>query len=329
MRSKLFIGLAFLLILKIRAQQGSSEFTLQGAIDYALKHNATYLNAEADGLQAKYKKNEILGLGLPQINASLDVKDYLEIPTSLLPGQFFGAPPGTFIPVKFGTQYNSTAGVSASQLIFSSDYIIGVKAAKQVMLLSEKNTLRTKAETVQNVSKAYYMALVSKERIKLLDANLTRLKKLLDDTKAYNKEGFVEKIDVERLEVTFNTLVTEKEKTDRLIGLSETILKFQMGYKLSDPITLSDKLDAEQQNALTLGDNSKIDFSKRPEYGLLESQKSLNEMDLKRHRLSYLPTLVGYASWNYNAQRTKFDFFDGAQKWYPIGIIGATLNVPI
>lgn len=329
MRSKLFTWLALLLILKISAQQSSTEFTLQGAIDYALKHNATYLNAQADALQSKYKKNEVLGVGLPQINGSLDVKDYISIPTSLLPGQFFGAPPGTFIPVKFGTQYQATGGASLSQLIFSSDYIVGVQAAKQVMLLSEKNTLRTKAETVQNVSKAYYMAVVNAERVKLLDANLSRLKKLLDDTRAYNKEGFVEKIDVDRLEVTYNNLVTEKEKTTRLITLSETLLKFQMGYKLSDPITLSDKLEGEKQDAAaSIGDN-KIDFSNRPEYSILQTQRKLNEFDLKRNRMAYLPSLVGYASWNYNAQRTKFDFFDASQKWYSIGIIGATLNVPI
>ncbi|MFL5753688.1 MAG: TolC family protein [Bacteroidia bacterium] len=138
MRSKLFTWLALLILLNIQAQTASTEFTLQAAIDYALKHNPTYLNSEADALQTKYKKNEILGLGLPQINGSLDVKDYISLPTSLLPGQFFGAPPGTFVPVKFGTQYNATAGVSASQLLLSSDYLIGVQAAKQVMLLSEK-----------------------------------------------------------------------------------------------------------------------------------------------------------------------------------------------
>ncbi|MFL5753689.1 MAG: TolC family protein [Bacteroidia bacterium] len=179
------------------------------------------------------------------------------------------------------------------------------------------------------MSKAYYMALVNKERIKLLDANVSRLKKLLDDTRAYNKEGFVEKIDVDRLEVTYNNLITEKEKTERLISLSETLLKFQMGYKLSDPITLSDKLDAEQQSALTMNDNGKINFANRPEYAIAETQRSLNELDLKRNRMAYLPTLVGYASWNYNAQRTKFDFFDASQKWFSIGIIGATLNVPV
>jgi outer membrane protein len=327
MRTKLYTWLALLIIGKSFAQSAGSttEFSLQAAIDYSLKHSASYLNAQADEKSASYKKNEILGVGLPQINGSFDLKYYAKVPTVVAP---FG-PGGSLLAIQFGIPYSATPSLTASQLIFSSDYIVGVQAAKHVIALSEKNTLRTKAETVQNVSKAYYMVLVNKERVKLLDANLTRLKKLLDDTKAYNKEGFVEKIDVDRLEVTYNNLLIEKEKTDRLIGLSETLLKFQMGYKLSDPITLTDKLDAEQQNAATPAADSKINYSNRPEYSLLETQRKLNELEIRRYRMGYLPSLVGYANLGYNAFNTKFEFLEKSQNWYPVALVGATLNVPI
>ncbi|HRD37324.1 MAG TPA: TolC family protein, partial [Bacteroidia bacterium] len=109
-----------------------ADFSLQAAIDYAIKHNANYLNAELDVKMNEYKRKEITGIGLPQISGSVDYKDYFELPTSLLPGQFFGAPPGTFIPVKFGVQYNMQAGGTISQLLFSSDYIVGLKAAKEL-----------------------------------------------------------------------------------------------------------------------------------------------------------------------------------------------------
>ena len=87
---------------------------------------------------------------------------------------------------------------------------------------------------VAQVSKAYYNVIINKERIKLLEANILRLKKIFDDTKAFNQQGFAELIDVERLEVQLNNLLTEKDKIVKLIGLSETMLKFQMGYKLDE-----------------------------------------------------------------------------------------------
>ena len=307
---------------------GSSNYSLKQAIDYAFKNSPNYLNAELEIQNSKYRKREVLGVGLPQINSSVDLKDYIDIPTSLLPGQFFGAPAGTFIPVKFGTKYNATAGFSASQLIFSSDYIVGVKAAKELINLSTINVNRSKTELVSSVSKAYFNVVVNKERIKLLDANIIKLKKIFDDTKAFNQQGFVEQIDLERLEVQYNNLVVEKEKTDRLIGLSENLLKFQMGYKIAEPIVLTDSLTFENNDVASLL-SGKMDISKRADYQLLQSQQRLYQLDLKRQRLGYLPTMAAYGSYQFNAQRQKFDFTDGSQSWFKISLIGGTVNLNI
>jgi outer membrane protein len=327
---KYAIGLSLTLsVLTVNGQQASSaNYSLQQAIDYAYKNSPNYLNAELEIQNSRYKRKEVLGVGLPQINSSVDLKDYIDIPTSLLPGQFFGAPAGTFIPVKFGTKYNATAGFSASQLIFSSDYIVGLKAAKELINLSTINVYRSKSELVSSVSKAYYNVVVNKERIKLLDANIIKLKKIFDDTKAFNQQGFAELIDVERLEVQYNNLVVEKEKTDRLIGLSENLLKFQMGYKITDGIILSDSLSIENNETSSLV-SGKIDLTKRADFQLLQSQQRLYQLDLKRQRLGYLPTVAAYGSYQFNAQRQEFDFFDASQKWYKISLIGGTLNLNI
>lgn len=331
MLNKIKIGI-WLMVLPCMANAQSpitADFSLQSAIDYALKHNATYLNAELDVKLTDYKNKEFIAIGFPQISGNVDFKDYFEIPTSLLPGQFFGAPPGTFIPVKFGTQFQAQAGISASQLILSSDYFVGLQASKQLKQLTERSLARTRTETIVTITKAYYTALINKERLKTLDANLVRLKKLYDDTKALNQNGFVEKIDVDRLELAFNNLTTEKEKVQRLVGVTETLLKFQMGYDLKQAINLTDELKADQLSDIDLLSEQKVNYEARHEFGLLQVQEKLNKTELKRYKLQYLPTLAAYASYIKQAQRTKFDFLDGSQSWYPIGLFGVTLNVPI
>ncbi|MBI2721476.1 MAG: TolC family protein [Bacteroidetes bacterium] len=312
----------------LKGQNKGASFSLPQAIEYAVKNSPTYLNAELDQQSAEYKRKEITGLGLPQINGSIDVKDYLELPTSLLPGEFFGAPPGTYVPVKFGTKYNATAGVSASQLLFSSDYIFGLKASKEFINLSRISLTRSKTDLAAQVSKAYYNVIINKDRIKLLDANIVKLKKIFEDTKAFNQQGFAELIDVQRLEVQYNNLVSEKDKTLKLIGLSETLLKFQMGYKLSEPISLADSLNAEIKQFEELNIN-KIDITQRPDYQLMQSQQKLLDMDTKRLKWGYLPTIAAYGAYQYNAQRQKFDLLDPDKKWFKIALIGLTLNVNI
>jgi outer membrane protein TolC len=168
--------------------------------------------------------------------------------------------------------------------------------------------------------------------MKLLEANIARLQKAYDDTRAFNQQGFTEAIDVERLEVSLNNLVTIKDNTARLIGLSETVLKFQMGYKLEDPITLTDSLSTND-NFQELG-SGKIDISQRPDFQLLQSQQTLLDIDVKRMKWGYLPTLAAYGSYQYNSQRNQFDFFNSdknnpTKQWFKIGLIGATLNINI
>jgi outer membrane protein TolC len=328
-KNTFILSLAMIIVTNAKAQESNSaNYSLQQSIDYAIKNSPNYLNSELDLKNAEYRRKEITGLGLPQVTGSVDLKNYLELPTQLLPGQFFGAPAGTFIPVRFGTKYNSTAGINASQLIFSSDYIFGLKASTEFINLSKISVTRSKAELISQVSKAYYTVIINRDRIKLLDANVVRLKKILDDTKAFNKQGFAELIDVERLEVQYNNLTTEKDKTVRLIGLSETVLKFQMGYKLSDPITLSDSLNINTDTFEELS-SSKIDITKRPDYQLLKAQQSLLDIDVKRLKWGYMPTLAAYGAYQYNAQREKFDFLDTEQQWFKIALIGATLNLTI
>ncbi|MDI1355304.1 MAG: TolC family protein [bacterium] len=304
-------------------------FSLQEAIDYALGHNQNYLNAEIDVKAAEYKNKEYTGIGFPQINGSADVKDYLSIPTSLIPGEFFGGQPGSFIPVKFGTKFNATMGISVSQIIFNSDYIVGLEAAKEFMVLSQKNVKRSKVETYADITKAYYGVILTKERLKVIDANIERYKKSFEDTKAMNAVGLTEKLDVDRLELAYNKLIAEKEKNFRGVGYTETLLKFQMGYDLEKEIVLTDEIKEDMLVDIDQLSQSKIIYEARPDYSILQSQLNINNLELKRNRYQYLPSLNAYGSMQYQAQRTTFDIFNIDKPWFNIALIGASLNVPI
>jgi len=316
------------MLFQTKAQEvnNASAFSLQQSIDYAYKNSPNYLNAQSDVLMAKYKRKEVLGMTMPQITASVDMKNFLQIPTSLIPAQFFGGPEGTFAPVRFGTTFQTTPGVSASLLLFSADYLIGLKATKEYISLMNISVTRSKTELVSQVSKAYYGVLVNKERIKLLDANLIKLGKLLSDTKAINAQGFVEQIDVDRLEVAFNNLTTEKQKIERLITLSEYMLKFQMGYAGKENLTLTDSLIVSENTEISV---STIDVSKRSEYQLLEGQQRLNTINVKRLKFGYMPTLVAYGSVSANGFGNDLKYVGFLNKYYQTQLIGATLSLDV
>ncbi|GIV30198.1 MAG: hypothetical protein KatS3mg028_1264 [Bacteroidia bacterium] len=83
------------------SQNNPKTFSLKEAVEYALTHNYNYLSAQTEVKSAKARNWEYTGIGLPQVSASFDLKDYLELPTSLLPGPILSAAaPGTYVPVQ-------------------------------------------------------------------------------------------------------------------------------------------------------------------------------------------------------------------------------------
>ncbi|HNR20432.1 MAG TPA: TolC family protein [Bacteroidia bacterium] len=320
-----------LLIISKNAQAQQSEsfsFSLQQAIEYALQHQATTKNAALDVEIAQKKINELIGVGLPNITGSADINKFIEIPTSFVPAEFFGGQPGEYAPVQFGQPYSSSVGLSASQLVFDGSYLVGLQASRTYAELSKKNLEQSKIETSANVSKAYYSVLVNRERHDLLVANVQRIKKLKDDTKAMYDNGFIEKIDNDRIVLTYNNIVVEEQKVKRFLTISENLLKFQMGMDLNANLELADKLATIKMDE-TLPGEEKADASRRIEYSIMQTNKRLQELDLKRTRFEYLPSLVAFGSVSANASRNEFDIFDTDKRWYPTAVIGAKLSVPI
>jgi outer membrane protein TolC len=303
-------------------------FSVSDCVNFAYTHQHDVINANLDVKSADYHVKEIIGQGYPQINGAANFQDYIQIPTTLIPGAFIGQP-GTFIPLKFGVTYQSSLSVNATQILFDPNYIVGLQARKTYKQLYERSFERSKIETNVNVTKAYYQVLVSVEQVKLLDANISELKQQLDETVARNKQGFVEKIDVDRLTVQYNSLVTIRENTLRLLGLNYELLKFQMGMSIQLNLTLKDKLEDIQLDASVVDPviSDTTIYKNRIEYGLLETQKKLNEYDVKSKKGQFLPRLT--ANGSYAASYQNNGFGDLYKNNFPSSYVGLSLSVPI
>jgi outer membrane protein TolC len=322
-------GLAFNSFAQQAAPQTTPvDFTVADCINYAYIHQNDVINADLDVKSADYHVKEIIGQGYPQISGSANFQDYVKIPTTLLPGQFFGQPAGTFIPVQFGVKYNSGLGVGVNQIIFDPNYIVGLQARKTYKQLYERSYTRSRITVNVNVTKAYYQVLVNAEALKLLQADIDQLKQQFDETVARNQQGFVEKIDVDRITYQYNSLITSRENAIRLLALSYQLLKFQMGMPIENNLTLKDKLDDIQLDVSSADAvNDTTVYRNRIEYGLLETQKRLNEYDLKSKKGQFLPKLS--AMGNYSAAYQDNGFGNLYKNNFPSAYIGLTLSIPI
>src|ERR1035438_8568847 len=162
----------------------------------------------------------------------------------------------------------------------------------------------------------------------LMNANVDRLKKLQDDSKAMFDNGFVEKIDLDRITVAYNNISSERDNVERLISLSYYLLKFQMGMDQNAILKLSDQINSMELVNWDVKTDG-FDYTKRIEYSIMETEKTLKFLDLKRYKSGYYPSLYAYGDVSTANEVNTWNITETKQKWYPTGLIGAKLTLPI
>ena len=323
---KIYAGLFLLTSLAANAQS----FSLKQAVDYAITHQVQVKNSQIDLQNASAKINEIKAIGLPQVNGSLALTNNLILQRVFIPAKIFNpaAAEGELIAAKFGVDNSGFANVGLSQLVFDGSYLLGLKASSVYKDLAVKSVTQSKQQVAENVTKAYYGILVNEKRMGLLSLNLARLDTLLKETRELNKQGFVEKIDVQRLDVQANNLRTELENVNRLQELSYSLLKFQMGYPMEEPIKVTESLEKIESATFNTNTAGEFSYANRIEYSILQTQENLAELDLKSIKAGYLPRLVLNANYGYNAGANAFS--DLVNKpWFDNAAITVALQIPI
>ncbi len=327
--------------------QTANYFSVKQAVDYAMKNSVAVRNALVDLKIQKEVNREITAMALPQLSGSASVNYFPDVPVQSFPNFIAQATygvlqregvkdgsgnpiisPGDFgvIQAQFGTNYNSSAGFDISQLLFDGQVFIGLQARSAALDFARKQAAVTEEMINVNVQKIYYQLVVGERQKTSIDANIERFEKLLKDTKEIFNQGFAEKLDVDKVNVQLNNLLTEKLKVENQIAAGNASLKFLMNMPQADSLILTDSLAEDGLKAGLLDQG--LNYEDRKEYQLLSVGKKLNEYNVKRYKLSYLPSVALYGNYYKNAQRNSFDFFDKGP-WFTSSLIGMKISVPI
>jgi len=315
-----------LLLLGSSLAQAQSSFTLKEAVDYALQNNVKAKNAQLDERIAKMKVREITTIGFPKISASYGINNNYILQRVIIPSGTPFNPGPDDQDIAFQTQFGGNASVNLNQLLFDGSYIVGLQAAKTYRDLAARSNEMTQVEVAENVKKAYYGVLVNLERKGLLDAALIRLDSSLIEMKGMYANGFIEKIDVDRLQVQRNNLAVERDKINRFDEITLLLLKFQMGYPLDQTLALTDKLSEVTFDENIL-EQTGVNPMDRPEMRLLQTQKAATKLELRNIQAGYLPSIGLQASRGALAGSSNFDrVIDPSGSWFSYGAIGFGVN---
>lgn len=320
--------------------------SLEQCITYAIKYHPTIKNLQFEEALQELKNQEITGITKPQVGFSSSVSSMIIVPQSRSDASAFGGafnslpfqidsaklielsqlPPARYSTLKFALPFNASCTLTASQILFDPSIGVALQARQGIMDLMKINTRLGEEGIRYNVAKAYYNTLIAERRTKSLNDNIALVNDFYVLTEKLFKAGFAEKIDAERLLVQKNNLEVEKSKVENLIQVSYQLLKFQMGMPLSEGILLTDTINVAAIDQASLSEE--IDFNNRVEVQQLGMAKKLQELEVKRHKSSYLPTIVAFGNAGL-ASSTKSipDLF--TYNYFPSSMVGINLSLPI
>ncbi len=354
MNKLLFISL-LMLSGTLRAQQA---MRLNDCIEYAYTNNAQMKLAQLQIADAEWQIKERKSTGLPQATANIAYSAFLQragIPASAVSFGGGGAPPpndlvqafddrglGGFFPwigsafspdpngkLVFAPVHSLSGTIQASQLIFSSSYLVALKAANYYRDYVNGQIALTKQTLRNQVTDTYLPALLISDNVAVLDKNIGNLEKLLTETKAINQAGFAEQLDVDRLELSIATLRSERGNLLRQQEIVVDALKLTMGMPVGQAVTISDNVEKLMTEIAEADLTTQLNFMNRPEYVQLLKGRELNALQVELYNKPLLPTVSGFVQYQPGFQGgfgNRSD--DNFNKWYfiPSALAGISVN---
>lgn len=327
--------------------QSQTSYTLEEALAKVEEDNRSIRRNAIEVEKAKQQIKILRASGLPQVNGKINYNYYVAPPvspvedfitpsiygvligTGLLPPSADPGPPQTF---EFGFVPRNvlTGDISANWVVFDGSYLVSLEAARLYEAFTLSNLDTKMAELKANVTKAYLNVMLAEINKETLINNIGILEKSLAESQAIYAEGFIEQLDVKRIEMSLSNLQSELIKIDEVIALSKNLLKFYIEHPMDEEISVSDDLKTLVGQLKTDADIALLEFdvAQRPELQEIALGRALQELDVKRYQRGYYPTASVFASGQESLQRD--NLFDNDELGLiPTVVVGFNINVPI
>jgi len=320
-------GLVFLIISLTFEVKAQMALDLKSAMQYAVDNNSKVIQGKLDEAKGLIDVDQLLSVGYPQINANAQFVYNPLLQVIFFP-DFLNGKPEDIRPVTIGTHWGTNASLEVSQLVFSPEFRVGLKAAQKAAELYRTRAEATKEDLILQVAKGYYAVQAVKAQKANIEANLIKIKELLKLTNAQVANGLGRKMEADQLGLTALNLENQLNNLEIQIQQQINLFKLSLQMPLTTEIELTDTLNEDSYNlpeliALQPNYNNRIGLT------LIEQNQVLNKINLNRYKASYWPTANLFANLAAQAQPKNFSDFLGSNSWASFSSVGLRLRIPI
>lgn len=297
----------------------SQSYTLDEAIAYTLEHSYDIRRSDLEIEKAQKQIWEATATGLPQVSLSGDYNYNIDIPVAFISGQ----------EIELGTPQTLSGTVSASQLLFSGAYLVGLRSAKAVKLISELSKEKAQSQLTEAVINAYAAVVISDENIKIIEKNVAAAAKNFSDIQQIYKAGFTEEQNVDQIQYSLTQLQYSESFAKGQKEKALNTLKFVMGLKQEDTIATTTTMENLMEDNLALETATTLNPENHIDFRIADHQTEINALQVKYQKTLGWPTLstsFTHTQNNFSSTRTVFQDFG---TWAPSTVWALSLNFPV
>lgn len=291
--------------------------SLDACVAYALDNSPDVKLAALKVADAEWQIRENKSFGYPQLQAGLGYQHFLKVPA--LPASALGFGPSDQ-RIAFQLRNNANGSLGWNQLLFSNDYLLGLRAARLLRELAEEELASTRRAVRDAVTDAYLPTLIIAESVGILDKNIGTIQTLLNETEATRQAGFAEQLDVDRLRLTRSTLNSQRANIIRQRETVVNALKFTMGYPVGEPLEVADDMERLLAAYGAVDTTAALNLTDRPEYRQILKARSLQSLEVERYARPWMPTVGGFLSGQGSFQGNSELF------WIPSAVTGLSAS---
>ena len=325
-----FLIIFSLFLANTTGQNLPESLSLSEAIEFGLSNNRSIINADREILKAKKERWKTISIGLPQISSEINYQNFLEMPVSLVPAEFFGGQIGTFSELIFGTEQNMIGSVKMEQLLFDGSYLVGLEASRIYLKISENLFEKTNLEVKKLITTTYTNVLIAQFNISFLEKNKKTLEVNLKEIRELFKNGFEEEESVEQMQLSLSQVSSNLKYAQNLMKITEEMVKFVIGYPTEKPLLLRSNLEDIFNEGLYLKTIPEItNISNNIDIKIADNNVKSEALQFKYEKSKSLPKLSGFINQTYTGNSNEFTFADRDQKWYGSSLVGLNLKIPL
>ena len=307
-----------------------TSLSLSDAVEYGIENNRNLVNAEREIKMAYKERWKTIAIGLPNVTLDLNYLNYLELPTSLIPAEFFGGQKGEFSEIQFGTEQTAIGSVRMEQLLFDGSWLVGLEYSKIYLATSENFYEKTFLEVRESIVKLYSLVVTLNEGISLLENNLENFRKDLFEVTELYKNGFEEIENVEQIKITLAQAELSLLQAKKTRENQTNLLKLVLGIDLEDNLILTTSINDFIADNIIFS-NSFEDFNTDKNIDVKISQNIFDtkRIEYKLEKSKQLPKISGFLSGTYTGNNNEFDFTNKSQNWFGSSVLGVNLEIPV